>query len=114
MTQLPEERDVEAGRIAVVWRHPRTGREARIYGGRRLFGGKDVIDVGTGVGRLAFEIAPYARSLVGIDPSEEAIAVARERAERERIGNVDFRVDDARTLRGVRDGFDVAIFSWSL
>lgn len=111
---LPDAYDTPAGRTVIVMRHPRTGREARTYGGAGLFRGKDVIDIGTGNGRLALEVARYARSVLGVDPSEGGIALARETAARKKVPNVAFRVGDARTLRGVRGPFDLALFSWSL
>lgn len=107
-------RDMSAGRVVVVIRHPRAGREIRAFGGPSLFRGKDVLDIGTGNGRLAFDVAPFARRVVGVDPSAEGIALARDIAERRGLRNVTVRVDDARTLAGVRGPFDVAIFSWSL
>lgn len=100
--------------MMVVTRHPRAGREIRAFGGARLFRGKDVLDIGTGNGRLAFDVAPYARRILGIDPSEESVRAARERARDERRRNVEFRVGDAAALDVGRERFDVAIFSWSL
>ncbi|MDE3112851.1 MAG: class I SAM-dependent methyltransferase [Chloroflexota bacterium] len=98
----------------VVTRHPRAGREVRAFGGARLFRGKDVLDIGTGNGRLAFDVAPYARRVLGIDPSEDSVRVARERAAAEGLRNVEFRVGDAAALDVGRERYDIAIFSWSL
>ncbi|MBI2773770.1 MAG: class I SAM-dependent methyltransferase [Chloroflexi bacterium] len=86
----------------------------RAFGGRRLFGGKDVLDVGTGDGRLAFDVAPLARRVVGVDPSDEAVGAARSAAAGHGLANVEFRTGDARALHVGRHRFDVAIFSWSL
>ncbi len=98
----------------VVTRHPRAGREVRAFGGARLFRGKDVLDIGTGTGRLAFDVAPYARRVVGIDPSEGSVRVAREKAAERGLSNIEFAVGDAAALDVGRKRFDVAIFSWSL
>jgi len=107
--------DTPSGRFVVVSRHPRSGREIEAFGGARVFRGKSVIDIGTGVGRLAFDAARVARHVVGIDPYEDAIRSAREQAKREGITNLEFRVGDARTFTP-RPGerFDRAILSWSL
>lgn len=98
----------------VVTRHPRSGREIEAFGGARRFRGKDVLDIGTGVGRLAFDAARYARRVVGVDPSPTAIEEARRTARRRAIRNIEFRLGDATRLEVGRQRFDVAIFSWSL
>jgi len=109
-----DEEDRPEGRFVVVTRHPRSGREIEAFGGARRFRGKSVIDIGTGVGRLAFDAARVARRVVGVDPYPDAIAEARERARREGLTNIEFRVGDARTLDVGRERFDLAILSWSL
>jgi len=98
----------------VVTRHPKAGHEIRAFGGPARFRGKDVLDIGTGNGRLAFDAARYARRVVGIDPSGDAVRVAREKAERLGLTNVTFRVGSAQELDVGRERFDLAIFSWSL
>ena len=109
------ERDTPSGRFVIVSRHPRSGREIDAFGGARVFRGKKVIDIGTGIGRLAFDAARVARYVVGIDPYEDAIAQARQRCERERVMNLEFRVGDARTFEiRPHERFDLAILSWSL
>jgi ubiquinone/menaquinone biosynthesis C-methylase UbiE len=106
--------DRAEGRYVVVTRHPASGREIEAFGGARRFRGKDVLDIGTGNGRLAFDAARLARRVVGVDPSPDAIAVARQRARREGLRNIGFEVGDARELDVGRERFDLAIFSWSL
>lgn len=107
-------RDTKEGRLVVVTRHPKAGREIRAFGGPARFRGKDVLDIGTGNGRLAFDAARYARRVVGIDPSEEAVRIAQAKIERSGLTNIAFRVGSAQKLDIGRERFDVAIFSWSL
>ena len=95
-------------------RFPRAGREIAAFGGAARFRGKDVVDLGTGNGRLALEIARYARRVVGIDPDADSIRDARARADRLGIRNARLQVGDAARLDLGRDRFDLAIFSWSL
>lgn len=109
-----DEEDLEAGRYVVVTRHPASGREIDAFGGARRFRGRDVLDIGTGNGRLAFDAARLARHVLGVDPSPDAIAAARERARGEGLRNIEFRVGDACDLDVGRERFDLAIFSWSL
>jgi ubiquinone/menaquinone biosynthesis C-methylase UbiE len=106
--------DLPEGRFVVVTRHPRTGREIEAFGGARRFRGKDVIDIGTGNGRLALDAARVARRVLGVDPYPDAIAWAREAARKRGLWNVEFRVGDARDLDVGRERFDLAILSWSL
>lgn len=106
--------DTRHGRVIVVTRHPRAGREIAALGGAKRFRGKDVIDIGTGNGRLAFDAARYARRVLGVDPSEGAIEVGRRQADARGISNVEFRTGSAQRLDGVKDRFDIALFSWSL
>jgi SAM-dependent methyltransferase len=58
-------------------------------------GGKDVLDVGTGWGRLALALAPRCRRVVGIDRDASLIEEARRRAGALSLANVQFVVADA-------------------
>jgi SAM-dependent methyltransferase len=61
--------------------------------------GARVLDVPCGSGRHALELARRGCRVTGVDVSEEAIAFAREAAERDGL-DVDLRVGDMRTLPG--------------
>ena len=111
MTGFEETRE---GWVGVVTRHPRRGREIEAFGGAARFRGRTVLDVGTGDGRLALDIARYARRVVGVDPGEDAIEEARRAAKALGRRNTEFRVGSAQDLDAVRERFDIAIFSWSL
>lgn len=114
MAEIDRARDVRVGRVIVVTRHPRRGREVAALGGAKRFRGRDVIDIGTGNGRLAFDVAEHARRVLGVDPSEGALEVARRQADARGIRNVEFRRGSAQRLEGIKDRFDIALFSWSL
>jgi SAM-dependent methyltransferase len=58
----------------------------------------DVLDVGTGSGRLALALAPHAGRVVGIDRDVAALAEARHRAGAAGLSNVEFLELDAETL----------------
>jgi SAM-dependent methyltransferase len=58
-------------------------------------GGAEVLDVGTGTGRIALAVAPHCRRVLGIDRDAAALAEARRRALETGAANVDFADVDA-------------------
>jgi SAM-dependent methyltransferase len=73
-------------------------------------GGKDVLDVGCGVGLFTIEIARRAKEVVGVDFSEEAVARAkRNQAAEYRLKNLRFKQADARRLPFEDAQFDVVV-----
>ncbi|MDQ2951538.1 MAG: class I SAM-dependent methyltransferase [Chloroflexota bacterium] len=84
------------------------------WGGPALVKGKRVLDLGCGDGRLALGVAPYAKSVVGVDPDAEMIADATERARAAGLRNVRFVVGAGQELSFDDGSFDVVISSWAL
>lgn len=80
----------------------------------RYFRDQDVLDIGTGNGRMVWLIAPLARSVTGVDPDAEAIREARRERRRRGLRNVRFHSGPAQALGVGRRRFDTALFSWSL
>jgi 2-polyprenyl-3-methyl-5-hydroxy-6-metoxy-1,4-benzoquinol methylase len=72
-----------------------------------------VLEVGCGDGRLTWLYAPRARSVLGIDPDEEQIALARADTPPELADRVRFEIGEAEDLSRTAV-FDVAFLSWSL
>jgi ubiquinone/menaquinone biosynthesis C-methylase UbiE len=93
---------------------PKDDVELRRLRADGFFRGKDVLDIGTGNGRLTWLIAPIARSVLGLDPDAEGIRDARREARRRGLGNVRFEVSTGQSLGVGRERFDTALFSWSL
>ena len=78
--------------------------------------GCSVLDLGTGPGEPAFTAAKVvgpSGNVVGIDISPAMIALARKRAEREGVGNVEFAAADAGAYNGGRT-FDAIVSRFGL
>ena len=61
-------------------------------------GQSNVLDVGTGAGRVALALAPHARRVIGLDRDAAALTDARHRAAAAGLTNVEFLDLDAETL----------------
>jgi len=105
----------EEGRIGCASAtRPQDDLELRRLRAARYFRDRDVLDIGTGTGRLVWLIAPTARSVVGIDPDADAIRAAKRAARARGLRNVRFAVSPAQDLGVPRESFDTVLFSWSL
>jgi ubiquinone/menaquinone biosynthesis C-methylase UbiE len=75
---------------------------------------EELLDAGTGTGRMLELLAPHARRAVGIDVSPEMLAIARDRLAREKLSRVQVRLGDIYRLpfaAGTREtGFDTVLF----
>ncbi|KKM17305.1 hypothetical protein LCGC14_1677130, partial [marine sediment metagenome] len=78
------------------------------------FEGKYVLDIGCGDGRISFQVARYAESIIAIDPEIEEINFARDDMESRNISNIKFKVGTLDEMNFHEDTFDVVLFSLSL
>lgn len=92
------------------------GAEPRVLDELADLAGKDVLEIGSGEGRLTWRYAERARSVYGIDASASAVAVARVAlAEHPRLrGRVTFEMMDVTATAPPAAAFDVALLAWSL
>lgn len=81
-------------------------REEMDFVKRRLRGSESVLEVGAGYGRILKELASSARSLVGVDISEDSVRFGR--AFLRDCANVRLEVMDGHRL-SFRDEFDVVL-----
>ena len=87
--------DIHWRRVAVDLACPERGR---------------VLDVATGTGDLALELARHANSVVGLDFCPEMIKLGRLKAGRRKMaGQIDFILGDALTLPFENNSFDCAL-----
>ena len=71
---------------------------------------RDLLDVGTGTGRMLEIFGPRVSRAVGIDLSREMLAVARVNLERAQLRNCTIRQGDIYQLPFANAAFDAAIF----
>jgi ubiquinone/menaquinone biosynthesis C-methylase UbiE len=70
---------------------------------------RDLLDIGTGTGRMLELFAPRVQRAVGIDLSREMLAVARANLERARLGNCSVRQGDMYQLPLPGGTFDAVL-----
>ncbi len=70
--------------------------------------GRDVLDLGCGGGFMSEALAKCGARVVGVDPSAEAIAAAREHAARGEL-TIDYRVGVGETLDAADSTFDAVV-----
>lgn len=80
--------------------------------------GMRVLDLATGRGEPAIRAAKRAGPggrVVGVEVAEGLLQMAREKAEREGVSNLELRVGEAESAEGIGEGeFDVATVRWGL
>ncbi len=70
---------------------------------------QNLLDLGTGTGRMLELLAPLAVRAIGIDQSPQMLALARARIEKARLRNVQLRQGDIYALPVERDFYDLVI-----
>ncbi len=78
------------------------------------FSGKNVLEIGCGDGRVTFQYAPHAKTVVGIDPSASSISSAKKSMPRNLAQKVRFRVGRGEQMNFQDESFDLVFFTWSL
>lgn len=76
--------------------------------------GRDVLDVGTGTGRVARLLVGRARRVVGVEPSPAMLAVARRHLEASGHGGWELHEGRAEALPVASASFDLVVAGWVL
>ena len=101
--------------VSTAAMRPRPAIELTAYGIAAALRGADVLDIGTGDGRLAFGAAAAgAASVTGLDPDPAAVRAARRQARALGRGRTTFRIGSAQELDFPDERFDLATLSWTL
>jgi ubiquinone/menaquinone biosynthesis C-methylase UbiE len=69
----------------------------------------EVLEIGCGTGIISLGIAPLVKSIVATDISPQMISVAKSKAQRASITNIEFHVHDGYALPYDDQTFDVAL-----
>ncbi|MCK5559837.1 MAG: methyltransferase domain-containing protein [Thermoplasmata archaeon] len=75
----------------------------------RIQAGDTVLEIGTGTGDIAFNIAAKCKKVIGIDIAPEMIAVARRKKSNLKLKNTTFQVEDAYNLPFKDEAFDKVV-----
>jgi ubiquinone/menaquinone biosynthesis C-methylase UbiE len=70
-------------------------------------GNDRLLDVATGTGFLAIEFAKHVREVIGVDFTDEMLAIAKQSRIDESVGNVIFETADVESLPFGGSGFDI-------
>jgi len=99
---------------SILSAYPPDGLEVRLIERFTSLRRKHVLEIGCGDGRLTLQYAPFASSVLAIDPDRASIDEAAWQQANRGIHNVDFRIGSIEHLPDRGAPFDVALFSWSL
>jgi ubiquinone/menaquinone biosynthesis C-methylase UbiE len=98
----------------VAWRIDPEGVEVRTLAELAPVDGLRVLELGCGDGRLTFQFADRAKSVLAVDPDAERIASARSSLPASLAERVSLVVAGAADVEAPQREFDLALFSWSL
>jgi cyclopropane fatty-acyl-phospholipid synthase-like methyltransferase len=98
---MPEPRDPE-------------GVERRVLHRLIRFAERDVLEIGSGDGRLTWRYAERSASVLGLEPDASQVARARENMPNNLRDRVTFRVADAASVDLPPAAFDVVVLAWSI
>ncbi len=90
---------------------------ARMVELARVKSASAVLDIGTGIGEpglSAARVLEHPGRVLAIDPDKKMIALAKDRALKQGVRNIDFEVASIETMKMDVHSFDVALARWSL
>jgi ubiquinone/menaquinone biosynthesis C-methylase UbiE len=90
------------------------GVETRVLHNLVRLAGRNVLEIGSGDGRLTWRYAHRTASVVGVESEEGHVLRARAAAPPALRNRVDFHVADAASVELPDAAFDVVVFSWSI
>jgi len=76
--------------------------------------GKDVVDLGSGTGRLAHLLAPHVKSVHALDLFTHMLGVAAGRLQNQQLGNWQVTAGDHRQIPLLNKSADLVVSGWSI
>jgi len=90
------------------------GIETRVLHSLVRLAGRDVLEIGSGSGRLTWRYAQRAASVVALEPEESHVLRANAATPEALRNRVDFRIADAAKIELPAEAFDIVVFAWSI
>jgi ubiquinone/menaquinone biosynthesis C-methylase UbiE len=90
------------------------GVERRVLHRLIPFAGRDVLEIGSGDGRLTWRYADKTASVIGIEPDEGQLTSANAAMPDHLRDRVRFCKADAATVDLPESAFDVVVLAWSI
>ena len=77
--------------------------------------GKRVLEVGCGDGRLTLRLARFhPEKIIAFDPDRKLIRTARKNLPKQYEERIEYRIGNAKHVKGPANLFDIVVFSWVL
>jgi ubiquinone/menaquinone biosynthesis C-methylase UbiE len=80
----------------------------------RPFAGLDIVDLGSGTGRLATVLAPKAKSIVALDSAGSMLQIAANKLKKAGLANWTTKVADNKNLPLDENSADLIVVGWSI
>ena len=76
-----------------------------------ITGTKSILEIATGTGLIALKLSKLVSSITAIDLSSEMLKIAKQKAEKQSVNNIDFRIGDICNLDFPDSSFGAVIAS---
>lgn len=75
--------------------------------------GKKVLELGTGTGRITFNLVKYAKHVTSVDGDKDSLQYCKDKADEKKIKNLTFIQKNIKNINEIKEKFDVIVSGWS-